>query len=81
MYNDIITLLTAYLMGWKSMAECAEWLAGIDWNDEMIDEQSANLADSIVLLTTEILEGLRPESELWGEASKLVAEETGLNPV
>ena len=72
----IIDLLTAYLMGWKTVRDCAEWIAGIDWNDASLDGATKELVGKIELLVTEVLEGLRPEAELWAEASKLVAQDT-----
>jgi hypothetical protein len=77
MRKDITDLLTAYLMGWKTARDCAEWIAGVDWNDASLDGGTKELVGKIELLVTEVLEGLRPEAELWAEASKLVAQETG----
>jgi hypothetical protein len=77
MRRQIIDLLTAYLMGWKTVRDCAEWIAGIDWNNAGLDKATKALVGEIELLVTEVLEGLRPEAELWVEASKLVAQETG----
>ena len=73
----IIDFLTAYLMGWKTVRDCAEWIAGIDWNDASLDRGTKELVGITELLVTEVLEGLRPEAELWAEASKLVAQDTG----
>ena len=77
MRRQIIDLLTAYLMGWKTVRDCAEWIAGVDWNNDNLDEQTATLVGDIELLTTEVSEGLRPEAEFLAEASRLVAQETG----
>jgi len=76
MRRQIVDLLTAYLMGWKTVRDCAEWIAGIDWNDAGLDEATKALVGEIELLVTEVLESLRPEAEFWVEASKLVAQET-----
>ena len=75
--TEFINLLTAYLMGWKSIRDCAEWLAGIDWESPDLDAESQNLVGRIELLVTEVLEGLRPEVELWQEAANSVANESG----
>ena len=75
--TEFINLLTAYLMGWKSIRDCAEWLAGIDWESPDLDAESQNLVGRVELLVTEVLEGLRPELELWQEAANSVANESG----
>ena len=77
MRKVIIDLLTAYLMGWKTVRDCAEWIAGIDWNEPGLDGATKELVGEIELLVTEVLESLRPEAEFWAAASKLVAQETG----
>ncbi|MFO7996183.1 MAG: hypothetical protein R6U93_03415 [Dehalococcoidia bacterium] len=77
MQRELADLLTAYLMGWKNVRDCAEWLSGIDW-DTNPDRRTRQLVGGIELLTTEVLEGLRPEAEFWQEAAKFVASETGL---
>ena len=76
MRNELIDLMTAYLMGWKTARDCAEWFASIDWDDSSLDPQITNVVGRMELLTTEFLEGLRPEAELWQEAAILVARET-----
>lgn len=76
MRTELINLLTAYLMGWKSIRDCAEWLAGIDWDNSNLDSATVDLIGNIELLVTEVLEGMRPEAEFWQEAAKIVANET-----
>ena len=77
MRRELADLLTSYLMGWKNVRDCAEWLSGIDWDTEL-DQATRKLIGSIELLITEVLEGLRAESEFWQEAAKIVANESGL---
>lgn len=76
MLTELVDLLTAYLMGWKTIRDCAEWLAGMDWDDRGLDQDTLNMAGRLELLVTEVLEGLRPEDEFWQEASNLVTRET-----
>lgn len=77
MRRELADMLTSYLMGWKNVRDCAEWLSGIDW-DTNLDQRTRRLVGGMELLTTEVLEGLRSETEFWQEAAKFVASETGL---
>jgi len=77
MRRELADLLTSYLMGWKNIRDCAEWLSGVDW-DTKLDQMTRNLVGTMELLTTEVLEGLRPEAEFWQEAANFVGNETGL---
>jgi len=76
MRTELVDLSTAYLMGWKTIYDCAEWLVGIDWDDPGLDPETLNLAGRLELLATEVLEGLRPEAEFWQEAAEFVSRET-----
>lgn len=76
MRRRIIDLLTAYLMGWKTVRDCEEWIEGVDWDDTKLDESTKSLIGEIELIITEVMESLRPESEFWVEAARLVAQET-----
>jgi hypothetical protein len=69
-------LLKSYLMGWKTLGDCLEWFASIDWNDKSIDRETSDLVNDLELVATEISEGLRPEVEFWSEVSKIVNQET-----
>lgn len=75
MRREFADILTAYLMGWKNIRDCAEWLSGIDW-DSSLSQEIKKSAGRMELLITEILEGLRPEVEFWQEAAKFVAKES-----
>lgn len=79
MREGLLNLLTSYFMGLKSITNCAEWLAGVDWDDPQLDQQTKNDAGHLELLVTEILEGIRPESDFWKEASAMVARDTGFD--
>lgn len=76
MRTDLIDLSTAYLLGWKTLYDFAEWLAGIDWDDPGLDPESLKLAGRLELLATEVAEGLRPEAEFWQQVAEFVASET-----
>lgn len=77
MREELANVLTSYLMGWRTIRDCAEWLSGIDW-DTGIDPASRTLVGRMELLATEVLEGLRSEAEFWQEAARLVSDESGL---
>ena len=76
MRTELVNLSTAYLMGWKTIGDFAEWLAGIDWDAPILDVEAQTLFGRFELLATEVLEGLRPEAEFWQEAAEFVARET-----
>lgn len=77
MREEFLNLLTSYFMRWKSVPDCAEWFAGVDWDNPLLDPQVRNDASRLDLLVTEVLEGIRPESDFWEEASSIVARDTG----
>lgn len=77
MSSEIADMLTAYLMDWNSLRDCAEWIAGIDWDDPALTREFRYRAGRLELLSTETLEGLRPEADFWKEAAEYVAHETG----
>lgn len=77
MRQEVLDLLTSYLAGWKTLQECAEWIAGVDWSQPGMDMESRQMISAVELVVTEVLEGLRPESELYKEASEIVARGGG----
>jgi len=79
MREELLNLLTSYFMRWKSISNCAEWFAGVDWDDPQLDQQTKTDAGRLELLVTEVLEGIRPESDFWKEASAMVARDTGFD--
>lgn len=76
MRTELVDISTAYLIGWKTIRDCAEWLASIDWDDPAVDPESLNMAGRLELLATEVFEGLRPEADFRQEAVEFVARET-----
>ena len=76
MTRDLIDLSTAYLLGWKTIYDCAEWLAGIDWDNPDLDPENLKSASLLELLATEVAEGLRLEDDFRQEASRFVASRT-----
>lgn len=76
MKRELVDLLKAYLMGWKTVFDCAKWLAGVDWSDPDQDADTMNEIGLMELLATEVLEGLRPETDFRQEAVALVQRES-----
>ena len=77
MRNGLTDILTAYLAGWKTMFDCAEWLSGVAWEELGHDPGLKNDLGELELLVTEVAEGLRAEIEFSDAASDLVARVTG----
>lgn len=76
MRSELIDLLAAYLSGWKTIFDCAEWLAGVKWEDLSGDPDAKEIYGELELLVTEVAEGLRAETEFSDAASDLVARVT-----
>lgn len=75
--GELSDVLTAYLSGWKSLGDFCEWLAGVDWDDPSFDSDSQSVVGLFELLATDVMEGIRPETEFAQEASDFVAATTG----
>ena len=72
MWTELQSLLTAYLEGRASRYELGVWLAEFDWDSA--DPEAVALQDDVAtldLILTEVVEGLRPESELREIAARL----------
>jgi uncharacterized protein with von Willebrand factor type A (vWA) domain len=67
-------VLQGYLMGGRGLAECAEWLAGIDWDDPKLTREEKDALGLFELLLTEVAEGLREEREFREAAAEFVAK-------
>lgn len=76
MKAELVNLSTAYLMGWKTIRDCAEYLASIDWDAPSIDPVTQDIVGRFELLVTEVLEGLCPEAVFWQKVAEFVANET-----
>ena len=76
MISELLDLTKAYLTGWKTIRDLAEWLSGINWDDPDLDPDSISWVGRLELLATEVLEGLRAEADFWKEASDFVAGRT-----
>lgn len=74
--SELLNLLSAYLVGWKNISDCSEWLSSLDW--EKIDKAStfAIILGELDVLCTEILEGMRSESEFEIKVSDFVASKS-----
>lgn len=71
--GDLAQILADYLKGAKELCECAEWLAGVDWDDPDLTEEEKDSFGLFELLFTDVAEGLRDEQELQVAASSFLA--------
>ena len=74
--NEFIRLLQDFLASRASLVDCAEWLAGIDWDDPDMTENEQEAFGLFELLVTEVAEKMREEAELRAEATRFLAERT-----
>ncbi len=76
--NELVRLLEGYLMSSTGLGECAEWLAGVDWDDPALTQEERESLGQFELLLTEIAEGLREESEFRESADDFVSYRTDI---
>lgn len=74
--NELVDILERYLKSAADLREIAEWLAGVDWDDPGVTAEEKNDQGLLLLLVTEVAEGMRDESELRTEAERLMVERT-----
>ena len=77
--KEFLDVLTKYVNGERTCSAVEEWLAGVDWNDPDLTQESKEAYGLLELLATEVSEGLRDEDELVREAKSLLEKETGLS--
>ena len=78
--SELVELMEAYLRDAGSMDDCADWLAGVDWDDSKLTRGESETLGGFVLVLTEISEGLRDEAEFRRDAAEFVAARTGRGP-
>lgn len=66
-------ILTEYVSGKQTRSAVEEWLAGVDWDDPDLIQDSKDVFSLLELLKTEVSEGLRDEGELVKEARDFIA--------
>ena len=74
--NELVNILQDYLNYTAGLREIAEWLAGVDWDDTELPSEERNELGLLLLLVTEIAEGMRDETELRTEVERFLAEKT-----
>ncbi|MDE2780512.1 MAG: hypothetical protein OXI91_12690 [Chloroflexota bacterium] len=74
--NELLRLLQDYLTSSISLAECAEWLASVDWDDPELTEDEQDAYGMFELLVTEVAEEMRDEAELRTEVQRFLSERT-----
>ena len=79
MYQELLNLLTSYLYGWKPLIDCYEWVSSVSWDEPEVQNnpEFREMLGRMELLTTEIIEGLRPVDEFEQEAKNIIALKTG----
>jgi hypothetical protein len=75
MNKELVEILRLYLLRIRTMSDCYEWLAGVDWDDPCLDSEMKNSLGMFELLAIEAFEGIRDESEFYDAASEFVAKE------
>ena len=74
--TELVNILERYLKSAADLREIAGWLAGVDWDDpELTAEETSDLG-LLLLLVTEVAEGMRDEVELRTEAERFLADRT-----
>ena len=75
MRTELKSILTAYLQGWRPLADCYVWLSAVSWSDPALglDSDLKETLGILELLATEASEGLRPESEFQEKAADIIA--------
>ncbi|MDE2843783.1 MAG: hypothetical protein OXN21_10435 [Chloroflexota bacterium] len=74
--NELIRLLQDFLASNASLAECAEWLAGVDWSDPEMTEDEQEAYGLFELMVTEVAEEIRDETEFRTEVQRFLSERT-----
>jgi hypothetical protein len=76
MKQKLIDTLSSYLYGWKTLRDCAEWLSSINWDNLELDPDTLELIGTSELIITEVIEGIRPETEFFDLARDIVSRKT-----
>ncbi len=74
MSSELVNLLKAYLMAWKTVFDVAEYLTSIDWDAPDFEKAMAEAIGELELLSTEVVEGFRPEADFRAKASEIVSK-------
>lgn len=77
--KEFLGILTEYVSGERPCSAVEEWLAGVDWDDPGLTQDSRNILGLFEVLATEVSESMRDESELVREAKELLARSTILS--
>lgn len=70
--QNLSNLLSSYLLRQKSLLECVEWFSTIDWGSVDVTSKVARRIGKLQVISTEVSEGIRLESEFEQEVSKEV---------
>ena len=75
--KELVDILISYLSNWDTLSDLYYWISGVSSDDPALvaDRGLDETMGLLELLSTEIIEGLRPEIELIEAASAFVAAE------
>ena len=75
--KELVDIVTSYLSNWDTLNDLYYWISGVSSDDPaLVVDQSLNETMGLLeLLSTEIIEGLRPEIELIEAASAFLTVE------
>ena len=75
--KELVNILTSYLSNWDTLHDLYYWISGVSSDDPALasDRDLDETMGLLELLSTEVIEGLRPEIELIEAASAFVAAE------
>ncbi len=74
--TELVNILERYLKSAADLREIAGWLAGVDWDDPELTAEETSALGLLLLLVTEVAEGMRDEAELRTEAERFLANRT-----
>ena len=74
--TELVNILERYLKSAADLREIAGWLAGVDWDDPELTAEETSAFGLLLLLVTEVAEGMRDEAELRTEAERFLADRT-----
>lgn len=74
--TNLLKISNEYLLGWETLRGFSKWLAGINWDEGNISNEDKEALGKFEVLTTEIIENLRPEEDFSREVLEFVVRNT-----
>lgn len=73
--DELNQLLQDYLNSDQDLGQCAEWLAGIDWDDPALTYGEKETLGLLELLAVEVSESIRPEQDFRDAVAEVLTRE------